>query len=96
MTLPIQTENAVFTNQVKLSASDIMKQAGMTAHDYMLKAIESIDKQMGSGYSKAHPELVASFMQTCALDYMTVILSQTLQEAATDIGNAIEQAADDD
>lgn len=85
-----------YTNPITLTAAQLMKQAGMTAHDYMLKAVESIDQIMGEGYAKAHPELIGQFMQTAALDFMGGVVAQTLQEGLFDLGTAIEQAADPD
>jgi hypothetical protein len=46
-----------------------MRQAHMTAHDYMMQARIDIDSQFGVGYAAEHPELVAAYMQTVALDY---------------------------
>ena len=34
----------------------------------MREAVEAIDKQFGTGYASAHPELVAGFMQAAAID----------------------------
>jgi len=48
----------------------LMRQASMTAHDYMQKAISDIDNLLGEGYAKEHPELIAAYMQTAALDFM--------------------------
>ncbi|WP_424741327.1 hypothetical protein [Klebsiella quasipneumoniae] len=35
---------------------------------WMREAVEAIDKQFGTGYACAHPELVAGFMQAAAID----------------------------
>lgn len=48
-----------------------MKQAGYTANEYLMAAIESIDKQFGPGYAKENPELVGAFIQACAMDFQT-------------------------
>ena len=47
-----------------------MKHAHETADEYMNKAVISIDNKFGDGYAKSHPELIAAFMQTSALDYL--------------------------
>jgi hypothetical protein len=57
-----------------------MRQAQMTADDYMRGAINYIDGQLGEGYAKKHPELIGAFMRTCAADYDTVLLSTALGE----------------
>jgi len=33
----------------------LLRQATMTAHDYLLHAIADIDKVLGKGYAKDHP-----------------------------------------
>lgn len=55
---------------------NLMKQAGMTVHVYLMDAVRSIDGQFGDGYAAAHPELVAAFIQACAIDYATAIYFQ--------------------
>lgn len=52
-----------------LDASQAMKQAMMTAHDYMNSARYDIDKMFGEGYAAKNPALVAAYMQTAAIDY---------------------------
>jgi hypothetical protein len=42
----------------------LLRQATMTAHDYLLHAIADIDKVLGKGYAKDPPELIAAYMQT--------------------------------
>jgi hypothetical protein len=41
------------------SAASAMRQACMTAHDY-LNAVSDIDKLLGDGYARQHPELIAA------------------------------------
>jgi hypothetical protein len=52
----------------------LMAQATDTAHVYMFRAVESIDRKFGEGYAEKHPELVGAFMQTAALDFLAVTL----------------------
>lgn len=51
------------------SAEDAMRQATMTAHEYLIKAITSVDDLLGPGYAKAHPELVGALVQAAATDF---------------------------
>ena len=44
----------------------IMRHAALTADEYLHSAIDNIDARLGAGYAKAHPELIAGFMQTAA------------------------------
>jgi hypothetical protein len=62
--------------ECKLWATDLcsvvelfMRQAPMTAHVYLLSAIDHIDQHLGKGYAAKHPELIGAFMQTAALDF---------------------------
>lgn len=51
---------------------------------YFLKAVELIDTQFGIGYAKEHPELIATFISTCAQDYHTAIIAQSNYEFCED------------
>jgi hypothetical protein len=73
-------------------ADTLMRQAHMTAHDYMLNARVDIDSIFGAGYAKAHPELVAAYMQTAVRDFhttFTVHSQQTLVHAIDRIADAL-------
>jgi len=59
-----------------MTAQELMRQAGMTANDYMSYAIERIDKQLGVGYARKHPELIGQFMRTAAQDFHTAMMVQ--------------------
>jgi len=41
------------------------------ADECLARAIRSIDLRFGQGYAKAHPELVATYMQIAAQEYNT-------------------------
>ncbi|MCF6178577.1 MAG: hypothetical protein L3J63_04190 [Geopsychrobacter sp.] len=58
-----------------------------TSH-YLKKAIEAIDKELGDGFAKEHPELIAAFVQSAALDGIRAALS----EVADEIGNVAQGA----
>jgi hypothetical protein len=62
----------------ELSAAGLMRQAGMTAENYMINGKQDIDKIMGDGYAKAHPELLAAYMQAAALDFHATFLAKEL------------------
>lgn len=49
-------------------ADTLAEQAAKTASGWMSDAVEEIDKLFGKGYAKQHPELVAAFMQSAAID----------------------------
>ena len=56
------------TYRVEAGNSTLLRQAPMTAHTYMACAVHDIDEMFGKGYAKAHPELVAAYMQTSAIE----------------------------
>lgn len=56
-----------------LSGDTILRQAWMTAEEYLRHAIDSIDAFMGPGYASKHPELIAAYMQTAAIDCATAV-----------------------
>lgn len=61
-----------------LSAGELETQASMTADEYLVAAIDSIDNRLGKGYAKAHPDLIGAFMRTSAQDFHTCFTSQIL------------------
>lgn len=56
------------------SASLLMEQAGNTATTWMSTAVDQIDKLLGKGYAKKHPELIAGFMQAAGADQIAMHL----------------------
>ena len=58
----------------------LMKQAGWTAGDYLEAAVEKIDKKFGKGYAKKNPQLIGAFMQTAALDFHAMHLSNEIRD----------------
>ena len=65
----------------------LFKQAPMTAHDYMLAAKRDIDELFGQGYAIKHPELVAAYIQTCALDYGMSLIASKIDDIASSLGS---------
>ena len=73
--------------RITASADTLMRQASMTASDYMRAAVHEIDAQFGKGYAKAHPELVAAFMSTAAQDFHTGLMAATIQDLSSRLGD---------
>ena len=82
-----------------------MNQAAETAHRYLGEAVSSIDKMLGDGYAKKHPELIGAYMNAAAADYMAWMngvctahikesIDVILSPAIDDIANAINSVAD--
>jgi hypothetical protein len=66
----------------------LMRQASMTADDYIGEAIHRIDRHLGDGYAASHPELIGSFIQTAAIDFATSIIGQRIEYVADVIEGA--------
>jgi hypothetical protein len=71
---------------VSADADTLVRQASMTAAEYLDNGIRYIDDAFGDGYAKQHPELVAAFIRASAQDFHTAIMAQAIENA---IGNAL-------
>jgi hypothetical protein len=56
-----------------------MRQAPMTANEYLMSAIDHIDLLLVEGYAKAHPELIGAFMQTSAIELGAGEIARAIQ-----------------
>lgn len=74
----------------QLSATDLMRQASMTAATYFNDAVRIIDEKFGEGYARKNPGLVGDFMKTADSDFKTAIQHQD----AECLTMAIERLAD--
>lgn len=63
-----------------MTASDdtLLRQASMTAHEYMTEAVRRIDEQFGEGFARLNPGLVVGFMQTAALDFGASLIAKSI------------------
>ena len=81
------------TEHVTADWHTLLKQAPMTAHDYMHSAISDIDKMFGEGFAKKNPDLVAAYMQVCAKDFATAsfckVFGTVLDRRLGDIASAL-------
>jgi len=68
--------------RVTADAGTLLRQAGYTADQYLLDALESIDKRLGDGYAAKHPDLIAAFMHVEAQDFYTAILKAGMDNIA--------------
>lgn len=65
--------------------SELLLDAVRTSHGYLSSAIRIIDEELGEGYAKAHPELIAGFMKTSAMDFHTAIMNQKFDSLISEI-----------
>jgi hypothetical protein len=59
--------------------STLLRQAPMTADVYMKCAVHDINELFGLGYARAHPELVAAYMQTAAMDMGAAVIARAIE-----------------
>jgi hypothetical protein len=64
---------------IEASPETLIRQASMTAAQYMYEGIREIDKVYGEGYAKKHPELLGVFMQVAASDFAATLAAQVQQ-----------------
>lgn len=69
-------------SEISASSETLMRQAPMTATEYLDEAIERIDRRLGGGYAKQHPELIGAFMQTAAIDFAAGIVAKMIERVA--------------
>lgn len=79
--------------KITAEAKTLMEQASMTASLYLSEAIERIDKQLGKGYAKDHPELIGCFIKACAQDFNTSMNVQAIQNATEQICERLDDIA---
>ena len=75
------------------SMETLIEQTSTTATQYLARAIEAIDLQLGRGYAMEHPQLIAAFMQTCAIDFVAGTLERELSYLANAVAEAIRASA---
>jgi hypothetical protein len=78
------------TFTIEAGNETLLRQAPMTAHDYLLKAVSNIDEILGEGYARAHPELLGAFIQTAALDFGAAVIASAIQDELGAINRTLE------
>lgn len=73
---------------IEVGNQTLFRQAPMTADTYLSCAIVDIDEKLGKGYAKEHPELIAAYMQTSALDLGTSIMARAIDNLVEKLPDA--------
>lgn len=76
------------SHRIEASNQTLMRQGAMTADEYLRSAIDHTDDQLGKGYAKAHPELIAAFMQTAAIDAGAGVIARAIESVSSTLGPA--------
>jgi hypothetical protein len=94
---PYQSPGSHDFDCVTAGNNELMRQSQMTANTYMGQAIDDIDDKLGDGYASKHPELIAAYMQTAAIDLGSAIIARTLEKigmAADSIAGVLDRQQD--
>ena len=88
--------NAFKSTMIDADNDTLMRQAPMTTDTYLAEALVDIDKRLGKGYAKAHPELIAAFMQAAASDLGAAVIARAIQDGMHGIEGAIREGLQSD
>ena len=77
-----------------MSYSQLMSHASSTAHDYLMAAIDSVEKLMGKGASQQYPELVAELVRAATADYSAAMMSHRIAPSLDRIARGLDEIAD--
>jgi hypothetical protein len=66
--------------RIEASPKTLMRQAKMTAAEYMHAAQVDIDEKFGDGFARKHPELIAAYMTTAAQDFGAATIARSIQD----------------
>jgi len=83
--LPYAGSSPFDSHSIDANNQTLLRQAPMTADEYLHSAIDHIDDRLGKGYAKQHPELVAAFMQTSAIDLGTAVIARAIESITSAI-----------
>jgi len=81
------------TDFVEADFDTLLRQASMTAADYLANAQREIDNRFGDGYAAKNPNLVAAFMQTASSDFTTSATAKVLGASLLSISNSLSEIA---
>lgn len=64
---------------LKIDSDILLKMAAAETDTFLGDAIDCIDRELGDGYAKAHPELISGFMKAMAISANTDKVLQEIQ-----------------
>jgi hypothetical protein len=80
---------------IELSGQEILEQAKMTAHDYLLAGMTDIDKLFGAGAARSHPELVTAYARIAAIDAGATSITQQVRAGLDTVADAVLACRED-
>jgi len=78
-----------------ISDTNAVFQAGDTMDTYLARAIVDIDKRLGNGYAKRHPELISSCIMSQTFDYNNTSITASLYELSEKLHEFTSSIMDD-
>jgi hypothetical protein len=63
----------------------------MTANEYLMSAVDHINQQLGDGYAKQHPELIAAFIQASAIDLGTAVIARAIESLSDSLVGTLNE-----
>ena len=70
------------SHRIELSWDDVLRQAKMTAGDYMEAAYREVREMFGEEYARSPPELMIAYMKAASNDYFATAFSVGAQKIA--------------
>ncbi|MGA8658228.1 MAG: hypothetical protein WB586_18960 [Chthoniobacterales bacterium] len=71
------------------STDQLETNAVAIAKGYFTASCEGIDTAFGKGFAKDHPELIAAYMRTAAIDLQTLVIARAIEYAADRIAESL-------
>jgi hypothetical protein len=91
--LPYADPHDKCNTSIKAGNSTLLRQAPITANEYLLSAVDHIDQKLGKGYAAKHPELIGAFMQASAIDSGTAVIARAIESLESGL-SALASALD--
>ena len=71
------------------STDQLETNAVAVAKGYFTAACAGIDTTFEKGFAKDHPELIAAYIRTAAIDLQTLLISRAIEYAADRIAESV-------
>ena len=66
--------------QSGVSWDTLLRQASVTAEEYMAAAIRWLDGHYGEGFAVEHPQLIQIFVDACVRDFHSATISKLVRD----------------
>lgn len=73
------------TERITADATELMRQASMTAHDYLLRAVEDVQRIVG----KPDPQIIAALVIAASVDMAGAVVAQQVRAGLDAVADAL-------